>query len=266
VADGPLAGARDCRRALVNVTVLGSSGAQPAAGDACSGYLFQSDGVSLLVDCGTGVLSNLQRHIPLSDLTAIIVSHMHPDHWLDLVPLRYGIQYGNHRDRVPVWLPPGGMERAERVGAAISVTQPFFDGAYEFGEYAPEQPIEFDGITATPIEVRHNVRSFGLRIEAGGRLAAYSSDTSPCEALSRVARDADLFIAENTYGGGSPVQDPPTHLTSLEAGEAAARGGAERLLLSHFWPTADRARCCNEAADVYGGHILNACPNVMLEV
>ena len=80
------------------------------------------------------------------------------------------------------------------------------------------------------------------------------------------ADDADVFIAENALGGGAPQHEPANHLTSRDAGIAARRAGVRRLVLSHFWPTANRERCRSEAAEEYAGPIDIARANLTFKV
>ena len=77
----------------VTLTVLGCSGTYPDDGGACSGYLVRSPGASLVVDLGAGSLSNLQRHLAIGEVDAVVLSHVHPDHWLDLPVLRNAMRY-----------------------------------------------------------------------------------------------------------------------------------------------------------------------------
>lgn len=262
----------------MELVVLGSSASFPAAGDACSGYLVRDGDTALLLDCGSGVLGRLQRYVPVEDLTGIVVSHLHPDHYIDLVALRYGLRYGEgDRRPVPVYLPPGGIAHLEAVGHALSKTQPFFAGALDLHEYEPGHAIPLGGFEVTPHEVVHGIRSFALRVEngrvesgrvvGGGRRFTFSSDTVVCDALVEAARDADLLLAEATLGGGAPDHhDPRTHLSAVEAGEIAQRAGAASLVLTHFWHTADRALAEREASSVFSGRVAAAQPDARFEV
>ncbi|RJQ10436.1 MAG: MBL fold metallo-hydrolase [Dehalococcoidia bacterium] len=250
------------------LTVIGSSASQPAAGDACSGYLVTHGRASVLLDCGAGTLGRLQEHVALDDLSAIVISHLHPDHFSDLIPLRYGRRYGEAGAReIPVFLPPGGIVYLHGLAAALSKTRPFWDGALRLQEYAPGITIEVDEITVGPVEVVHGIRSFGMLVQADGRRLAYSSDTVMCDEVQLLAAGADVLLAENTLGGGAPAHhEPVTHLSAVQAGLVAARAGVETLVLTHFWHTADRAQACAEAREVFAGRILAACPGLSIEI
>ena len=253
----------------MRLTVLGSSASQPAAGDASSGYLITEGASTLLVDCGSGVLGRLLEHASIDAVDAIVISHMHADHYIDLIALRYGRRYGAPGQReIPVYLPPGGSARLQAVSEAISSTQPFFAGVLSLRDYTPGDRIEVGELSVRPLEVVHGIPSFGMRIVGrGGATLAYSSDTVCCDEVVELARDADLFVAENTLGGGAPsLHQPVTHLSAEEAGQLAARAGAGRLVLTHFWHTADRELARTEATRHFEGEVLAARPHLIVEV
>lgn len=250
----------------MEVIVLGSSGAQPAAGDACSGYLVASGSSRLLLDCGSGVLSNLQRHLDLGRLTAIMISHLHADHFLDLVPLRYAVRYGEGLPPIRLYLPPGGATRLRALGLHLSTTRPFWESAFVIEEYAPGEPLTAGGLSVTPHEVEHSERSFAMRVTDGTRTLAYSADTVVCDGLRQAADGVDLLLAENTLGGGAPWHQPVNHLSAGDAGAIARCAGVGSLALTHFWPSADREQCRREAAECYDGEITLAAPNRLLTV
>lgn len=256
----------------MRLTVLGSSASQPAAGDASSGYLVSAGETGtrthVLLDCGSGVLGNLLQHAALPELSAIFVSHMHPDHYIDLIAMRYGLRYGEHGARtVDVYLPPGGVAQLQAVSEAISKTQPFFAGALDLHEYVPGVPVAVGGLTVTPHAVVHGIPSHGVRVSDGHATLAYSSDTVMCPELESLAKGADVLLAENTLGGGAPDHHyPRTHLSAAEAGMVAGLGGVGTLVLTHFWHTADRALAQQEAAATFTGRVIVGRPHLQVEV
>ena len=100
----------------------------------------------------------------------------------------------------------------------------------------------------------HPVASYGLRISVDGFTLGYSGDTGPCPGLDVVARDVDLLLAEASFRSGDD-NPPDLHLTGRDCGEAAARAGARRLLLTHVPPWFDREHAAAEARAVYDGPV-----------
>lgn len=253
----------------MRLTVLGSSASQPAAGDACSGYLVSTGGRNVLLDCGGGIIGNLLQHAALSEVAAIFVSHMHPDHYIDLISMRYGLRYGDGGTKpIDVFLPPGGATQLQAVSEAISKTQPFFAGALNLHEYVPGEAIDVGGsLSVTPFAVVHGIPSHGMAVTDGTSRLAYSSDTVMCGELDAGVAGADVLIAENTLGGGAPDHHHPrTHLSAVEAGTVAARAGVQTLVLSHFWHTADRAQAQHEAESAFGGRVVIGRPHAQVDV
>ena len=235
--------------------LLGTSGAYPIGGDASSGYLVKSGSSSILIDCGSGVLSNLMRYSNIASLQAVFISHMHPDHFIDLIALNYAVRYGEGSGEMDVYLPKGGRKKF------ISLLDVISDGkvvnlSLNLREYVPEKMISLEPFDVLPFEVEHAVPSFGMLISSGEKNIVYTSDTSPCESLAYWSRKSDLLLSENTLGGGAPEQNPVTHMSSYDAGRLAEEAEVSTLVLTHYWPSADRIACSREASEYFGGRIL----------
>jgi ribonuclease BN (tRNA processing enzyme) len=212
----------------VKLTVVGCSPAWPNAGAAHSGYLVENAGGRILLDCGPGVLSRLRASEDWPRIDAIVVTHFHLDHSGDLAPWLWGHRTGPARDlpTPTLWLRPGGHAELGRFATR-------FDETFHAKEYRPGDTFDVAGFRVTPIEVSHYTEpTFGLRVENGGSVLAYSADTGPTPALTELARDADLFLCEATLDdrGESGTRG---HLTAAEAAPAPAAAGARRLLLTH---------------------------------
>ena len=237
----------------MRLTVLGCAGSFPGPESACSAYLVEADGFRLLIDFGAGALSALQRYADLHSVDAILLTHLHCDHMLDacnyIVVRRYDPT--GPLPPLPVYAPAGA---AERIAAAYWQDDEALDDVYTFYGLQPGTfPIGPFGVTVD--RVNHPVETYGVRVEHDGRVLAYSSDTAPCEALLRLAQDADLFLCEASYLDG--VDNPPDlHLTGGEAGEAATKADVRRLLLTHLvsaWGS--EASTVESAAAAYAGPV-----------
>jgi ribonuclease BN (tRNA processing enzyme) len=218
----------------VRVTVIGCSPAWPNPGGAQSGYLVESNGKRLLLDCGPGVLGRLRADDggwPRVD--AVAITHFHLDHWGDLVPWIFGSAYGPGRDapKPELWLPPGGEARLRELGARLSFVDEI-ERAFVVRGYGDAAPFEAAGLQVRAHALDHYTEpTHGLRVGDGERTLAYSGDTGPSQALVELARDADLFLCEATLRGPEPAARG--HLTEDEAVEAFRAAGAKRLVVIH---------------------------------
>jgi ribonuclease BN (tRNA processing enzyme) len=213
----------------MRLTVLGCAGSFPGPDAACSAYLVEADGFRLMLDFGTGSLSALQRYASLTSVDAILLSHLHLDHMVDaclyVVVRRYAPD-GPYAV-LPVYGPSGVGSRLSAVYGEGSI-----DDVYRFHELT-SGTFQLGPFQVTVDRVNHPVECYGVRLEHGGRVLAYSADTAPCDALQRLAHNADLFLCEASYNDGE--ENPPDlHLTGRDAGEAAAKAGVARLLLTHL--------------------------------
>lgn len=215
----------------MRLTVLGCAGSFPGPESACSAYLVEEDDFRLLIDFGSGSLTALQRYAGLHAVDAILLTHLHCDHMLDactyVVVRRY--DPSGPLPPIPVYAPAGAPDR---IAAAYSPEEGPVDDVYTFYGLQPGT-FPIGPFTVTVDRVNHPVETYGVRLEAKGRVLAYSSDTAPCEALMRLALGADLFLCEASYLDG--MDNPPDlHLTGREAGEVATKAGVGQLLLTHL--------------------------------
>ena len=215
----------------MRLTVVGCSPAWQNPGGAQSGYLVEGDG-RLLLDCGPGVLPRLRAAEDWPRVDAIAITHLHLDHWGDLVPWAFGALFGPGREvpRPELWLPPGGVAGLREVestlgtGAVLEV--------FAVREYAEAEPFRAAGFELTPVRMAHyGHTTYGFRVSGGGRTLAYSGDSAPGPHLATLARDADLFLCEATLA--EPEPDERGHLTADEAVESFRDSGAHRLLVVH---------------------------------
>jgi ribonuclease BN (tRNA processing enzyme) len=228
----------DSPGARLRLTVLGCSTAAPHDATAAAGFLVQWGDTNLLLDIGQGVVRKLQTVVDPKDLTAIVIGHMHADHFLDLVGLRYLYPWGEAApDPLPVHLPPGGRERLDALAAAVSERAGFFDAAFDAVEFDPANELAVAELRLRFFRSRHYVPAWGLVVDApdGARLA-YTGDTGPSGAVEDAVRDADLLLVESALR--SDRQDDPErgHLTAPEAIALARSARVGSALLVHFGP------------------------------
>jgi ribonuclease BN (tRNA processing enzyme) len=197
--------------------------------------MVESEGRRLLLDCGPGVLPRLRAAEGWPQVDAIAISHFHLDHWGDVVPWVWGLQFGpaSGGPHPELWVPPGGRETLARFG--VELGQPaMFEDAFQIHEYEANTPFEAAGQQVIAHRVLHyEMLAFGFRVSANGTTLAYSADSGPTDALVELARDADLFVCEATLLRPNPEGGIRGHLAADEAEAAFKASGAKRLLLTH---------------------------------
>lgn len=250
----------------MRLTVVGCSGSFPGPGSAASSYLVEADGFRMLLDIGSGAVGALQRHLDLAELDAVLVSHLHPDHCIDLLSLYVARSYDPVRDfgRLPVHVPAGGSAHLAR--AYGRADEPGLVGAFDFVEWTAGSH-RIGPFTVTVARMAHPVETWGMRVEHGGRVLAYSGDTGPCDNLVELARDADLAVLESSFEAERDAKAPRgLHLTGGQAGEAAARAGARRLVLTHLPPWNDPAVSRRAAEMAFDGPVELAEPGATYDL
>jgi len=217
----------------VTVTILGCSGSYPAAGEACSGYLVQTPSTNVVVDLGPGCLANLQRHIALTDLDAVVLSHSHPDHWVDLTGLRTALRYRFGVEALPVF---GTRETHQLASSLTSSLDPTFD----WHETVDGSEFAVDSLRFRTSATEHYVETLAVRIDdtVSGRSVGYSADTGPGWTLRELGEGIDLVLCESTYPTDEEA-DGVLHLSAAQAGAMAKAADVRRLVLTHLFPDTD---------------------------
>jgi ribonuclease BN (tRNA processing enzyme) len=249
------------------LTVLGGSPAWPNPGQAASGYLVESARARVLLDCGSGIASELRAHDP-GPLTDIVISHFHADHWFDLVPLHYAYRYGswNDRPRASLHLPPGGRSVLDRVAAVWDGSVETFEAAWDVEEYDPQLDLRLGDLQFTFAPSLHYTTCYSIKIDSAGSTIAYSADTAPTERLARFAHGADLFLCEASLKDARGDSTERGHMDASEAGREAARAGVKRLLLTHVPAENGSDEVLEKARAEYSGPIEIAHPGLRIEV
>lgn len=238
----------------LSLTVLGCCGSYPGPGGACSGYLVQCDGTSLWVDAGSGTMANLQRHISLHDVSGIVLSHEHPDHWSDIEGMRVACAYVIEREGIPVYAP----------APLRKLLYSNFKTVMSWHDISDGDTASVGSLSLTFSRTDHGPETMAMRIEGGGRVLAYTSDTGPAWSLSALGPGIDLALCEATWTAQHERESQ--HLSGRQAGETAREAGVGRLLLTHFWPTLDASDMKAEAEEAFGKPVEIAVENERYEV
>lgn len=256
----------------MRVTCLGKSPAWQDEGGACTGYLVEEGETTLLLDCGNGVFAKLRERIDYLDLDATIVSHVHADHWIDLVPYSYALAHSPRLDpdradadvearprpRPALHCPPGSIETFDRVTSAWG-SPGLIASSFDVEEYSESGEVRVGPLVASFRLVPHYVETFAVSISSdSGTRFVFGADCEPNDALVEHARDAALLIAEATLTHQDPDPDDRGHLTPFEAGEIGRRAGVERLALTHYVDEVDPEWIRAEAERGFGGPVILA--------
>ena len=228
----------DRRDDRLRLTVLGCTTAAPHPAAAAAGFLVEWGRTALLLDVGQGVVRELQQVMDPHDLTAIVVGHMHADHYLDLVGLRYLYPWGTPAESaLPVYLPPGGRAKLDALATAISERSGFFDASFEAVEFEPDAVLRLGELSLRFVRGRHYVPAWGVVVEApdGARLA-YTGDTGPSDVVATAVHGADLLLVEAALPDASLDDEERGHLTGEEAIELARVAAARSTLIVHYDP------------------------------
>lgn len=246
----------------MDLTIAGCSGSYPGPDSAASCYLVTADGFRLVLDLGNGGFGALQRFADPAGIDAVLISHLHADHCLDLCSYQVFRVFGGPEPLppIPVFAPAGAAARLDRA-AAVDGGQPVSE-AFRFETLAPGR-LEIGPLTVTAAHMNHPVETFGFRLEHAGRVFSYSADTGPCDELVRLGEGADVLLSEATFGE-RPGLPGDLHLTPRQAGEHAARAGAGELVLTHLMPGTDGAQARQQAAAAFSGDLSLAVPGRVL--
>ena len=255
------------------VTVLGSAAAGANAGSGCTGYLARSEGTSVIVDCGPGTVPELKRWIDVRRLDAIVISHMHIDHILDLVTLRAAYRYAPEpfEGRIPLWLPPGGAEILDSLAAPLDLDHHsplFFDQVYATHEYNPIDSLKIGSISIDFAPTQHAMPAWAMRLAQVGSEAAIglTSDTGPITNLAAFMRGVGALVCEATLLETEVSPMERGHLTAQEAGRLAQTCHAGRLILTHTWDEIGSDRLLREAMSAYEGPVELAWPGMEISI
>lgn len=261
----------------MKLTIVGCSGSFPGPASPASCYLLTAhDGVRpwrVLIDLGSGALGAAQKYMDLEDIDAIFLSHLHPDHCMDLCGLHVAVRWnpnGWHRGRIPVW---GPAATADRLATAYGLElDPGMREEFDFINWQERETVTVGPFKVTPYSVNHPVpEAYALRVEVTEydgtgmdrtAVLTYSGDTDSCQGLEDAALNADFFLCEAAFEEGRDDHIKDVHLTGKRAGEAAARANVKRLLLTHIPVWTDSNTVVAEAREVYTGDVAAAVAGV----
>ena len=212
----------------MNVKILGYWGGYPAAGGATAGYLVTTDEGQILLDCGSGVMSKLPSETRVEALSGVILSHLHYDHMADLGVLQYAVagalRNGRMKEKLKLYAPDDPADMLHGLYNEHTKVIPI----------DPSTKVRLAGAEIEFVHVEHTITCYAIKISYKGKVLVYSGDTSYCDALIELARDADIFLCEATICEGSVHTTGKGHMNALQAGMIAGQANVKQLVLVHL--------------------------------
>jgi ribonuclease BN (tRNA processing enzyme) len=227
----------------LSLTVLGCDGSFPGPGGAGSGYLLTCEGTNVWLDAGPGTLANIQKHVPLAEIDAIVISHEHIDHWSDLEHLAVACKWIVARPPVPLYC-EADIPSLMRTPASDQ---------FDRRAVGPGSKLDIGAMTFTFSRTDHSVATLAVRVDGGGRSLGYSADSGPGWGLSDLGPGLDLALCEATFLSDREGSLP--HMSARQAGHSARRAGVRQLVLTHLWPGVDREAVRAEGRAAFGGPV-----------
>ncbi len=247
----------------MKLTIVGCAGSYPNATGAASSYLVQHDGFTMVMDFGSGSLGPMHNYVDPRRIDAVLLSHLHADHFLDMCSF-YVVRRYHPSGLSPVIPVFGPADVAERLAMAYGMDpNPGMADVFDARGF-PAGEFQVGPFTVTATRVNHPVACYALRVSAAGRTLVFSGDTAPCEALSAASQGADVALFEASFRDGDD-NPPDLHMTAREAGTIAAEAGVGRLILTHLVAWHDNSGALAEAS-VFGGDVTLAVPGMSIEI
>ncbi|HUG48977.1 MAG TPA: MBL fold metallo-hydrolase [Candidatus Limnocylindria bacterium] len=248
----------------MKLTVVGCASAYTRRpGQASSCYLVEHEGRAVLLDMGQGSFAELARYRAAEELGGVLVSHLHADHLVDLIPLRHYLRYEASLDgRVRLHGPAELRLRFEQFQAEAGFMDPLPGDGLEPGVF------ELAGLRVEARHVTHIEDSYAFRLTPAGGPdrpgLVYSGDCARADDLLPLLHEGDTLLCEAAFGAGPGGGGG--HLTAQEAARVAAQGGVARLVLTHILDRHDSEAAKRAAEDRLGREVLLAQPGLTLDV
>ncbi|MCB0997379.1 MAG: MBL fold metallo-hydrolase [Acidimicrobiales bacterium] len=233
----------------LDVEVLGCSGSYAAPGGACTGFLVTSGGAdetptNVWLDAGPGTLGRLQQRLPLATVDAIVISHEHPDHWLELPVVYTAVRYYLGGAPIPVYGTAGTLDLARRLLAELEI-------AFTWHTVTADDVVDIGGQRWRFARTDHYVETLACRIDADDKSAVFTSDTGPGWHPASMGEGVDLLVSESTFLSDRE-HEGIAHLSARQAGSLAAEVGPGRLVLTHLAPGQEPGAHSAEAELAFG--------------
>ncbi|MGE5701160.1 MAG: MBL fold metallo-hydrolase [Clostridia bacterium] len=237
---------------MMRVTILGCHSPYPGPGGATAGYLVETGAVRLLLDCGSGVISQLTKQLPIHQLDALLLSHTHHDHVADLGVLQYGIMvHQKAGDRLadnplPIYAP-------EVVNIKLD-----YQAATRHIPIGANEQLTIGDVRISFCLTDHEETCYACKLVAGGKTLVYTADCGPATQWGGFLRGADLLICEATFLERNKPAKPMGHLSVRDAAQLAQENECQSLVLTHLYHGYTAEEVLAEATAFQNGPVMAA--------
>lgn len=242
----------------MKITVVGFWHGYPERNEATSCYLLQYDRWNILLDCGSGALSQLANYCSLLDIDAVVLSHYHHDHAADIGSLQYACLMENRTAYKNPLIIYGHNDRE------YFKKLPYKD-VVEAIAYDEENELSIGPYTFSFLQTVHPKTCYAMKIKRNNRTVVYTADTSYFDELVPFAKEADLLIAECSGYKGDNIKNYG-HMTSECVATLAKKAEPHHVLLSHLPHYGDHAQLKKEVRYEYDGKVTIAQSGVTIQV
>ncbi|MFT5203703.1 MAG: ribonuclease BN (tRNA processing enzyme) [Candidatus Aldehydirespiratoraceae bacterium] len=234
----------------LSITILGSSGSYASPTNPCTGFLLQSRDATVLYDCGPGTVGPLQAAIELDELDAIVTSHCHPDHWLELPVLRNVFTWFHPRTGIAVY----GTAQTRKMDSDLHIAVEGAPSPFEWTVINNTSELVIGDQHWTFVRTDHPVETLAARVEVDGKIAFFTSDSGPNFRYDDFAARADIVFSDASHLAAFEGESIP-HMSARESAERATSAEVKHLVLTHLVPGCDPVAHREEAVGAYGGPV-----------
>ncbi len=231
----------------MKLKILGSVSPYIKGKENCPGYLIEKDNIKLLLDCGSGITREMDLPKDLQKLT-IVISHLHRDHYADLLTLGYATYVYNKlgilNEKVKVYIP---KDESFDKTYLTNMNEHFFEFIY----YNENTTLRLNDLEITFNKNPHPVLTYSVKVKDDNHTLVYSSDTGYSNnSLEKFAQGTDLLICETTFLTNQKGKED-NHLSTKEAGEIANKAKVKKLMITHTWPEIDKRLYLKETKQIF---------------
>ena len=234
----------------MQLDIIGSAGSYPAPDSACSSYLIRSGETSMLLDAGNGSLSRLYGVIEPGELSAILISHSHMDHFADLIGIYHYLKYARPpKQPIPVFSTQEVLEKVKYLVGPGSIDRSIFN----LNEITGDFEIQIDHVSVRFYNANHPVPTLITRLRDHHSSMCYGADGDLSKELFTASEDSDLLLGESTWVERKGDFPAGLHLDAQNLASLAQNARVRQLVITHVAYPADKSRILEIVRKNYSG-------------